>query len=84
MSSFPSLPSCWGFRTSETRTHLDRSAVLTNPSTVGNVIATTLEIYGVTFVVLFLLYIYFRPLYDAAYNARGFHEVNNRMIEILG
>ena len=44
--------------------------------TMGQVAATTLKIYGIIFLALFLLYILFRPIYKAAYNARGFQEVN--------
>ena len=44
--------------------------------TMGQVAATTLKIYGVIFIVFFLLYIWLRPIYEAAYNSRGFQEVN--------
>jgi flagellar biogenesis protein FliO len=56
-------------------TNVTATSVTKPALTMGQVAATTLKIYGVIFLILFLIYLFFRPIYKAAYNARGFHEV---------
>jgi len=54
------------------------TSTTTTVLTMGQVAATTLKIYGVIFLALFLVYLLFRPIYIAAYNARGYDEVGHK------
>lgn len=60
-------------------TYTNATSVTKPALTMGQVAATTLKIYGVIFAILFLIYLLFRPIYKAAYNARGFQEVKTMM-----